>query len=208
MIETRSLVYGYDDAKQFTFPNLSCQQGSSLLILGNSGSGKTTLLNLMALLLAPVSGGVFIGGTEASAISKSELPLFRSKNIGLVFQKPYFVNALSVEDNLLLSNYLGTKPLDKVRVKNLADALGVGGLLKKRITEISGGEQQRIGIARALMNSPKIILADEPTSALDDHNASAVADLLEQQAKENNAALVVVTHDHRLKSRFPNQITL
>lgn len=208
MIETRSLVYGYDDTKQFIFPNISCLQGNSLLILGNSGSGKTTLLNLMALLLSPVSGGVFIGGIEASAISKSELPLFRSKNIGLVFQKPYFVNALSVEDNLLLSNYLGTRPLDKVRVKHLADALGVGGLLKKRITEISGGEQQRVGIARALMNSPKIILADEPTSALDDHNASAVADLLEQQAKENNAALVVVTHDHRLKSRFPNQITL
>lgn len=208
MLETRSLAFKYNTNTQFSFPDLKCESGETLLVLGESGSGKTTFLNLMALLIAPANGEVLINGVNAGTLSLSELPTFRAQNVGLVFQKPYFVNALSVEDNLLLANYFGGKKLQKDRVKYLSESLGFGPLLKKRITELSGGEQQRVGIARALMNSASIILADEPTSALDDKNSSLVADLLEQQAKENGAALVIVTHDQRLKSRFPNQISL
>lgn len=208
MLQTRSLVFKYNSDTRFNFPDLKCDSGETLLILGESGSGKTTFLNLMALLVSPASGEVLINGVNTSTLSLSELPSFRAQNVGLVFQKPYFVNALNVEDNLLLANYFGGKHLQKDRVKHLAESLGFAPLLKKRITELSGGEQQRVGIARALMNSGSLILADEPTSALDDRNSSLVADLLEQQAKENGAALVIVTHDQRLKSRFKNQISL
>ncbi len=208
MLQTRSLAFQYDNSKKFTFPDIECTAGETLLILGQSGSGKTTFLNLLALLLEASSGKLTIDGVDTAKLSKRDLPGFRAGHIGLVFQKPYFVNALDVEDNLLLANYLGNKNLSKERVKMLAEKLGFSDLLKKKITELSGGEQQRVGIARALMNSAKLILADEPTSALDDINSAAVADLLEQQAKENGAALVIVTHDQRLKSRFPNQISL
>lgn len=208
MLETHSLEFHYGESARFVFPDVRCASGDTLLILGNSGSGKTTFLNLMALLLPPARGGLRINGTSTTGLPLSELPGFRARNIGLVFQKPYFVNALNVRDNLLMANYFAGNPPDKVRVGHLAESLGFSALLDKRVTELSGGEQQRVGIARALMNSAKLILADEPTSALDDLNCGKVADLLESQAKENGAALVIVTHDQRLKSRFPSQITL
>lgn len=208
MLETHSLEFQYGESARFTFPDVRCASGDTLLILGNSGSGKTTFLNLMALLLLPDRGELRINGTSTTGLPLSELPGFRARNIGLVFQKPYFVNALNVRDNLLMANYFAGNPPDKHRVGHLAESLGFSALLDKRVTELSGGEQQRVGIARALMNSAKLILADEPTSALDDLNCGKVADLLELQAKENGAALVIVTHDQRLKSRFPSQITL
>lgn len=208
MLETRSLEFHYGESARFVFPDVRCTAGNTLLILGNSGSGKTTFLNLMALLLSPAKGEIEINGTPATRLPLSELPGFRARNIGLVFQKPYFVNALNVKDNLLMANYFAGNPADPGRVNHLAESLGFSALLNKRITELSGGEQQRVGIARALMNSARLILADEPTSALDDLNCGKVADLLESQARENGAALVIVTHDQRLKSRFPHQITL
>ncbi|MDT4857235.1 ABC transporter ATP-binding protein YtrE [compost metagenome] len=208
MLETHSLEFFYGESARFVFPDVRCAPGDTLLILGNSGSGKTTLLNLMALLLSPEKGEIRINGTLTTGLPLHELPGFRARNIGLVFQKPYFVNALNVRDNLLMANYFAGNPPDKPRVNHLAESLGFSGLLDKRVTELSGGEQQRVGIARALMNSAKLILADEPTSALDDLNCGRVADLLESQAKETGAALVIVTHDQRLKSRSPYQITL
>lgn len=208
MLETHSLEFHYGPSARFTFPDVRCTSGNTLLILGNSGSGKTTFLNLMALLLSPAKGEITINGTQTTGLPLSELPGFRARNIGLVFQKPYFVNALNVKDNLFMANYFAGNPPDQHRVNHLAESLGFSALLNKRVTELSGGEQQRVGIARALMNSASLILADEPTSALDDLNCGKVADLLESQAKENGAALVIVTHDQRLKSRFPHQITL
>lgn len=208
MLQTRALQFSYPGGAEFQFPDLRCEAGETLLILGNSGSGKTTLLNLMALLLRPSSGEIHVGGTDVSTLALEALPKFRAQHIGLVFQKPYFVNALNVEDNLLMANYFGGKAQDRGRVRALAEKLGFAALRNKRVTELSGGEQQRVGIARALMNRAQVILADEPTSALDDLNCERVADLLEAQAKESGAALVIVTHDHRLKNRFPNQISL
>lgn len=208
MLQTRALQFSYSGAVDFTFPDVKCDAGETLLILGNSGSGKTTLLNLMALLLSPTRGEIRIGGTDTGSLALDALPKFRAQHVGLVFQKPYFVHALNVEENLLMANYFGGKVEDKAKVKVLAEKLGFERLLKKRITELSGGEQQRVGIARALMNQPQVILADEPTSSLDDLNCERVANLLEAQAQDSKAALVIVTHDHRLKNRFPNQISL
>ena len=208
MLRTHSLEFSYQKNQKFKLPDIECKAKETLLILGNSGSGKTTFLNLIGLLLSPSSGEILVNGINTSNLSLQNLPDFRSKNIGIIFQKPYFVNALNVIDNLLMANYLSNENLDKSKAQSLAKALGFEDLLHKKVQELSGGEQQRVCIARALMNQPKVILADEPTSALDDENCEKVADLLENQAKNINAALIIVTHDHRLKNRFQNQITL
>jgi ABC-type lipoprotein export system ATPase subunit len=208
MLITNSLAFSYGNNQRFDFPNLKLKPKETLLILGNSGTGKTTLLNILSLLISPKSGSLIIEETETTKLNPEELTNFRAKNIGIVFQKPYFVNALNVTDNLLLANYLCNKALNKEKMYALAKSLGIQDLLKNKVQELSGGEQQRVCIARALMNTPKIILADEPTSALDDDSCEKVAKLLETQAKAVGAALVIVTHDQRLKNRFSNQITL
>lgn len=208
MLQTNSLKFSYPKGQTFSFPDINCKAKETLLILGNSGTGKTTFLNLLALLLNSTSGLLSINDTQISNLNDKEITEFRAKNVGIVFQKPYFVNALNVGENLLLANYLGNNALNKAKATELAKSLGFEALMEKKVQELSGGEQQRVCIARALMNSPKVILADEPTSALDDENCEKVADLLEKQSKLVGAALVIVTHDHRLKTRFLNQITL
>lgn len=208
MLQTNSLKFSYQNSQVFSFPDICCSSKETLLILGNSGTGKTTLLNLLSLLLNPAEGNVNINNINTSTLNEKTRTDFRAKNVGIVFQKPYFVNALNVSENLVLANYLGNYPIDKQKAAELAQNLGFHHLLSKKVQELSGGEQQRVCIARALMNSPKVIFADEPTSALDDENCEKVADLLEKQSQIIGAALIIVTHDYRLKTRFPNQITL
>ncbi|MCP9747114.1 ABC transporter ATP-binding protein [Lacihabitans sp. CS3-21] len=208
MLQTDTLKFSYQNKQVFRFPDIHCKSEETLLILGNSGTGKTTFLNLLALLLNPSDGVLNINNTDTARLNEKSKTDFRAKNVGIVFQKPYFVNALNVSENLVLANYLGKYPMDKLKAEDLAKKLGFDHLMSKKVQELSGGEQQRVCIARALMNNPKVILADEPTSALDDENCQKVADLLEKQSKSIGAALIIVTHDHRLKSRFSNQITL
>ena len=133
---------------------------------------------------------------------------FRGKNIGIVFQKSYFVRALTVEENLALTQKLAGLPVSKNRIKELLDRLNIGHKLNSKTDSLSQGEQQRVAIARALINKPAIILADEPTSALDDHNCDQVIDLLVKQAQEEQATLLIVTHDGRLKDQFSKKIIL
>jgi len=208
MLQTDTLKFSYTNKQVFSFPDIHCKSEETLLILGNSGTGKTTFLNLLALLLNPSEGVLTINNTDTARLNEKSKTDFRAKNVGIVFQKPYFVNALNVSENLVLANYLGNYPMDKLKAEDLAKNLGFDHLMSKKVQELSGGEQQRVCIARALMNNPKVILADEPTSALDDENCQKVADLLEKQSKSIGAALIIVTHDHRLKTRFSNQITL
>lgn len=208
MIETRSLTFSYNPQKRFAFPDVACADNETLLILGRSGRGKTTLLHLLALLLTPEAGRVVVNGTELSRLAVADTVAFRAKNIGLVYQRPHFVHALSVLDNLILANYLaGLKP-DRARARQLAERLGFAEHLTKKTTQLSLGEQQRVGIARALMNRARVLLADEPTSNLDDDNCERVITLLTEQAHDVGASLVIVTHDQRLKERVGRQISL
>ncbi len=208
MLETRNLTFAYNAQKQFSFPDVACADDETLLILGQSGRGKTTLLHLLALLLTPQSGQVVVNGTELSRLAVAEAVAFRAKNIGLVYQRPHFVHALNVLDNLILANYLaGLKP-DPTRARQLAERLGFADHLPKKTTQLSLGEQQRVGIARALMNRARVLLADEPTSNLDDENCERVVTLLTEQAHDVGASLVIVTHDQRLKERVGNQVSL
>lgn len=208
MLATRQLTFEYNSSKRFAFPDVHCANREALLILGQSGTGKTTFLHLLALLLRPKSGSVVIDKTDLTQLSASETAAFRAKHVGIVYQKPHFVSSLSVIDNLLLANYLASKSQDKNRARELAGQLGFGDHLGKKTHQLSQGEQQRVSIARAVMNQPDVILADEPTSSLDDENTNRVLELLRKQSEQIGASLIVVTHDQRLKDAFQNRVAL
>ncbi|MFC5409992.1 ABC transporter ATP-binding protein [Larkinella bovis] len=208
MLQSRQLTFSYSPTKRFSFPDIRCNDREAVLILGKSGSGKTTLLHLLALLLQPESGSVTIDQTDLTQLSVSQTAAFRAGHVGIIYQKPHFVSSLSVMDNLLMANYLAKKPQDKNRARELATHLGFADHLHKRTNQMSQGEQQRVSIARAVMNKPGVILADEPTSSLDDVNCARVVALLREQSEQIGASLVVVTHDQRLKDEFSNQVIL
>ena len=208
MLSTRNLRHQYPSAQSFDFPDINCNPAETILVLGRSGVGKTTLLHILAGILTPTSGEVMIDGSSIYNEATSALDDFRGKNIGLIFQKPHFVSSLSAQENLLLAQKMAGTALDEQKIGSLLFQLNIDHRSTARTFEMSQGEQQRLSIARALVNNPKVILADEPTSALDDDNCTEVVNLLQQQAASVGAALVIVTHDGRLKELFHNQVIL
>ncbi|ALM50790.1 ABC transporter ATP-binding protein [Flavobacterium psychrophilum] len=208
MIQTKNIHFSYGKSTDFRFPDIAASSGESLLITGGSGKGKTTLLHLLGGLQRPQSGEVIIENTNIASLSEKKLDHFRGKNIGLVLQQSYFVASLNVLENVVLASWLATGKQATEKAKQLLEQLDLAAHLHKLPSQLSIGQQQRVSIARALINEPKLLLADEPTSSLDDENAFKVADMLSHLAKQYGTALVIVTHDQRLKDRFPNQISL
>lgn len=206
MLSVKNLKFQYDSSTKFEIPDIQLAAGEELLILGKSGSGKTTVLNVLGGLLKPQQGEVRLGETLLSSLQGAQLDKFRGKNIGIVFQKPHILSALTVEENLKLANFFvgqkGNQNLDLLR------ELGIYDKRKSKVTTLSEGEAQRVSIARALANHPKLILADEPTASLDDENAAIVVNLLQEQAKKYNAALIIVTHDQRVKDHISKHIIM
>jgi putative ABC transport system ATP-binding protein len=191
-----------------TVPSWAIATGQHSLILGPSGSGKSTLLHLIAGLLRPSRGRVFVAGQDLGALTPAELDSFRGRSIGIVLQRLHLIPALSVRDNLRLARALAGQPPDPARIEALIADLGLATLAGARPSRLSQGEAQRVAIARALANRPLLILADEPTSALDDANCAAVLALLRTQAKASGATLVIATHDARLKHHFEHRLDL
>ena len=208
MLKTNSISHTYTGGSTFRFPDIFCKKKDTLLVLGKSGAGKTTLLHILAGILSPIEGEVVLDGTVLYEMSRKNLDRYRGQNIGLVFQKPHFVQSISAEENLLLSQKMAGQKQDKARVKSILEKLNIYHRKDAKNYNMSQGEQQRLSIARALINDPKVILADEPTSALDDHNCQSVVQLLQEQSIEVGAALVIVTHDNRLKNVFHNCIEI
>lgn len=209
MIETENLTFHYNQREQvFSFPNISLKKQEDLLIIGKSGIGKTTLLHLLAGLLKPASGNILIDGTTINSLSPSKLDLFRGQHIGLVFQKNYAIRSLNVFENMQARLFFSKKPLNPTAIDQLLRELGLIEYKRQKIKELSEGQLQRLGIALSVIHHPKVILADEPTSSLDDENCKIVVELLKKQAEKSKANLIVITHDHRIKSFFQNSITI
>lgn len=204
LLQTTTLEFAHPGQSVIAFPELRLGPGQALLVLGKSGSGKTTLLNLLAGLLKPSKGEIRLDGVPLSSLSGQELDLFRGKNIGIVFQKPHLIAALNVRENLELAHFFSkTKGQD---IGHLLSELGMANKSNAAVQTLSEGEAQRVSLARALANSPKLILADEPTSSLDDENTEKVIQLLKSQAAKIGAALLIVTHDQRVKNHISNFI--
>ena len=207
MIKTRRLKFDYDNKVFFKFPDINLKGNENLLIIGSSGIGKTTLLHLLAGLLSSKSGSIELYGKKISELSSHKLDNFRRDNIGIIFQRPHFVNSLNVKENLQLAQYIANKK-DYGRIESILKSLNIFDKSNKKTNQLSQGEKQRASIALAIINSPKLILADEPTSSLDDDNCNNVIKLLKKQASEFGAQLIVITHDSRLKKHFKNSIEL
>lgn len=206
MLQATNIEFHYNSNQKFQIPDINLNAGEQLLIIGKSGSGKTTILNILGGLLKPLSGEVKISGTSVYSLSGGKLDKFRGKNIGIIFQKPHILSALNVVENLKLANFFAGEKSELINP--LLKELGIFDKRKANVNTLSEGEAQRVSIARALVNNPKVILADEPTASLDDENASNVVKLLKHQAEKYNAALIIVTHDQRVKDLISNQITI
>ena len=208
MITSSHLSYSYKGTSSITFPDLSIQRGDQFLLLGDSGSGKTTLLHLLGGLLRSQQGSIVVNGTEISQLKESALDHFRGKHYGFIFQRNHLISALSVEKNLLMAPFLAGVKQDHGRVEEVLMQLGIAEKKHAAIRELSLGQAQRVAIARAILNKPEVIIADEPTSSLDDKNCDKVSELLLSVADQSKAALIIATHDQRLKNKIKNVIQL
>jgi len=205
MLKTNEISFSYNNKKYFNYPNIDCKDGDTFLITGKSGCGKTTLLHILAGLITNYSGVITINETTISNFSTRKLDQFRGNNIGVIFQKSHFINSLNIYDNIKIAT---KQKINTSRIKEISNSLSINQLLYMLPRSLSAGELQRVSIVRALINSPSLLLADEPTSSLDDENTNAVIDLLKEQAKLFNCALVIVTHDQRLKNAIQSSIEL
>ncbi len=181
--------------------SLEVAPGEVVLIMGPSGSGKTTLLQMMGALLKPTDGTIQLNGTMLSALAENRLPGIRLRQFGFIFQDFNLLSALTVLDNVaLVAELAGTKRSEaRKRAATLLTELGLGERLHFLPEQLSGGEKQRVSIARALVNDPTLILADEPTANLDSKIGHEIMRLLQSIAKEQGRSVVIVSHDQRIK---------
>lgn len=194
------LTFQDGDQIQYALDNIDVEvaRGEVLAVVGPSGAGKSSLLAVAGGLLPPTSGTVEVGGRSIVGLSRRELTKFRRDHVGFVFQSGNLVPALTARDQLRLVATLGG---DRSKMRNpdqLLEAVGLTHRARRRPATMSGGERQRVGIARALMSSPDVLLVDEPTAALDRKNSHDVVRLLAEETHQNGVATILVTHDHEI----------
>ncbi|MBI4921283.1 MAG: ABC transporter ATP-binding protein [Devosia nanyangense] len=181
-------------------------------IVGPSGSGKTSLLMLLAGLERPTSGKVIVAGQDLSALSEDGLALFRRKTVGIVFQSFHLIPSLSALDNVGLALEIASPQLTRTQTREAAaaalTAVGLGDRLTHRPAALSGGEQQRVGLARAMIAKPRLLLADEPTGNLDQETGALVIELMFDLARRQHTAVVLITHDRSLAARADRVLTM
>ncbi len=200
MINIKSLVHLYEQGRKIVFPDWEIADMEHWLLLGASGSGKSTLLNIISGLLKPSQGQVAINGTNLYTLSARSMDQFRGKNIGIVFQRPHLIQSLNVLDNLELAAVMAGVAVNMEHNQLLLNELGIADKAQNYPDQLSQGQLQRVSVARALVNKPDLLIADEPTSSLDDRNAAQVIEMLTMQAKANGAALIIATHDQRVRN--------
>jgi putative ABC transport system ATP-binding protein len=198
MIQLQNIVKNYPmgkrELKVLQGVNLNVSKGEMIAIMGPSGSGKTTLLNLIGLLDRPTSGSYLLEGKEVSRLGRGELARVRGQKIGFIFQTFNLLPYLSAKDNVELGQkYAGR--IDSGKAKEALGKVGLADRIRHRPSELSGGEQQRVAVARALAKDPPLILADEPTGNLDSHSGKEIMSILTSLHKDQNITVVMITHD-------------
>jgi putative ABC transport system ATP-binding protein len=205
---TKVVRSGTEDLTILDSVSIEIPDGQFVAVTGASGSGKSTLLGLIAGLDAPTSGTIFIDDASVTEMNEDALATLRSEKIGFIFQSFHLIPSLTAFENVLIPmEILGLKDAKSRAVKLLED-VELTNRGHHYPTELSGGEQQRIAIARAFANSPKILLADEPTGNLDSRNGDHIFDLMTELHKQNSVTLVLVTHDQNLAEKAQRQIIL
>lgn len=201
-VEKLYRVYRMGSEKVYALNGISLEidRGEIVCLLGPSGSGKSTLLNALAGLEKPNKGTIKIGNVEITKLNESEVTLFRSLNVGFVFQTYNLIPTLNALENVSLGLTLkGVSKAERDKsAKQMLEMVGLGKRLYHKPSELSGGQQQRVAIARAFVGNPKIIFADEPTGNLDTKTSLEVMDLLKRMAKANNQTIIMVTHDEEM----------
>ena len=178
------------------------QPGEQVALIGESGGGKTTLLNVIAGITSPDSGEVLVNNTDIARIPEAARDQFRARNIGIVFQTFQLLPAFTALENVLLGMSFSGQKVDRKRATDLLGWVGLGHRLHNRPTMLSVGEQQRVAVARALANRPKLLLADEPTASVDATHQTKILELLRNAAREQQCALLLVTHSGDVSSQF------
>lgn len=200
MLEINQVVKVYGDEVKYQALkgiDLKVPDGEFIGIMGPSGSGKSTLLNLIATIDSPTSGQILLNNQDPSQLNWEEMAKFRRRKLGFIFQDFNLMPTLTVEENIVLPLTLDGEKISVMNKKlaEIAAQLGIASLLKKRIAEISGGQAQRVAVARAMIHQPKLLLADEPTGNLDTKSSKDVMELLQTLNREQQATILMVTHD-------------
>lgn len=207
IIELKNInkIYGTSVKTQVLFDlDLSIEEGSFTSIIGQSGSGKSTLLNIVGTLDKPTNGEVFIEGRRTDQMKKDELADLRNKSMGFIFQFHYLLPEFTALENVLMPSRIISDKITKetmARANELMSLVGLEKVKNNLATEMSGGQQQRTAIARALMNNPRIILADEPTGNLDSDTTETIYNLLRDINKKFGTTFVIITHDRRIAEK-------
>lgn len=209
-INNMSKIYGEADnrVKALDDVSFSIKQGEFVLIVGSSGSGKSTLLNMIGLLDHPTKGKISIDGIDTTTLNDDKISSFRNKKLGFIFQFSNLLTDLSVLENVLLPLQIGGNNTGEKDAIDLLKAVGLEDQMYKRANKISGGQAQRVAIARGLINKPSIVLADEPTGNLDSVTSETIVQLMKSMAKKLNQTFIIVTHDREHFGNVDRVITI
>ena len=209
-IKVENIYKSFGSTQVLNGISFEVNQGEQVALQGMSGSGKSTLLYILGGLDTANSGEIEIDNSKIENLTDEQLSVFRNRSVGFVFQFHFLLPSMNCLDNMLLPAKIGGLKVKEVknRILDLAKRLGVDHCLKKFPFEISGGEQQRINIIRAISLKPKILLCDEPTGNLDSKNSQKVVDLIKEVSAERNVTLIVVTHGAAVASQFSRKITI
>ncbi len=210
MIKVSSVTKSYGSLQVLKGVDLEIQQGEIVSIVGASGAGKTTLLQLIGTLDNPDTGNINFLDTNVNSLSKKELARFRNKNIGFVFQFHHLLPEFTALENVCIPGYLSNTPKKEVeeRATELLEMLGLKDRINHKPSELSGGEQQRVSVARALINNPSVILADEPSGNLDSKNAEELHNLFFSLRDTFNQTFVIVTHNDILSNMSDRKLVM